>query len=169
MAGNKYIANSAGQLTEVAAIQTSTGAGDAGKIPALDSAGRLALNMMPTGVAPDVAVVQASENLAPGDLVNIWNSSGSFRVRKADASTAGKEAHGFVKDAFTSGQNATIYFEGPNDGLSGLSPGKQFLSTTPGLPTATAPSSAGNVVQLVGIATSATSMNFQSGTPITLA
>jgi len=77
-------------------------------------------------------------------------------VRKADATIAGKEAHGFVLVGGASG--ATV----------GLVAGKRYLSTTAGTSSATAPSGTGNVVQLVGFATSTTSMNFQSGTPITL-
>lgn len=170
MAGNKYLKNNAGTITEEAAIQTSAGAGDAGKIPAVDSTGKLDASFMPTGIAADTALVQASENLAAGDLVNIWDSSGSFRVRKADASVAGKEAHGFVLVAVTSGNNATIYFEGSNTQVSGLTAGVKFLSAaTPGLVVATAPSGSGNVVQRVGFATSATVLNFQSEEPIVLA
>lgn len=169
MAGNKYIANNAGTLTEVASIQSSSGAGDAGKIPALDAAGRLDTSMMPVGIGADTAVIQASENLAAGDYVNVWNSSGNFRVRKADASTAGKEAHGFVLSAVSSGNNATVYFEGTNTQVTGQTPGVVFLSTTPGLGTATAPSSAGNVVQKLGVAVAAASMNFETQQPIVLA
>ncbi|MEP7235242.1 MAG: hypothetical protein ABI778_08100 [Ignavibacteriota bacterium] len=169
MAGNKYIKNNSGTLTEEASIQSSAGAGDAGKIPALDSSGKLDTSMMPTGIAADTQLVQASENLAAGDLVNIWNSSGAFRVRKADATTAGKEAHGFVLSAVTSGANATIYFEGSNTGVTSLTPGVQYLSTTAGIASATAPSSTGNVVQRVGFATAAAVLNFQSDVPIVLA
>lgn len=169
MAGNKYIANVAGVLTEVAAVQTSTGATDANKVVALDSNGQLATSMMPTGVAADTASVVASEALAAGNLVNIYNVGGVATARKADATTAGKEAHGFVLAAVLNAANATIYFEGNNNQVTGLTPGKQFLATTAGGTTVTAPSTAGNVVQTVGFATSATSMNFQSGTPVTLA
>ncbi|MFN0027720.1 MAG: hypothetical protein ACKV2O_11175, partial [Acidimicrobiales bacterium] len=62
----------------------------------------------------------------------------------------------------------TVYFEGSDTGVTGLTPGVQFLSTTPGLATATAPSGAGQVVQRVGFATSATALNFQSNDPIVL-
>lgn len=169
MAGNKYLKNNAGLITEEAAIQSSAGAGDAGKIPALDAAGRLDNSMMPTGIGADTASIAASENLAAGDLVNIWNDGGTAKVRKADATTSGKEAHGFVLAAVTAPENATVYFEGTNTGLSGLTPGPQFLSTTAGQPAAAAPSAAGNVVQRVGIAVSATAMNFEAGQPIVLA
>lgn len=169
MAGDKYLYNNAGQVTEKAAVQSSAGAGDAGKIPALDSGGHLDATMMPTGIAADTAVVTTSEALSAGDLVNIWNSSGA-KARKADGSSVGKEAHGFVKSAFGSGAAATVYFEGTNDQVSGLTPGVQFLSAaTPGAATNAAPSGAGNVVQRVGFATSATSLNFESNLPIALA
>lgn len=169
MSGNKYLSNVAGVITEVVATQTTAGAGDAGKIPALDAAGRLALTMMPVGLGPDTASIVTSENLAAGDLVNIYNVTGTGTARKADATTAGKQAHGYVLSSTTSGQTALVYFEGPNTSVTGLTPGNLFLATTAGLTTATAPSASGSIVQRVGIATGATSMNFQMGEPITVA
>lgn len=117
----------------------------------------------------DTAVVTASENLVDGDLVNIWSSAGTFKCRKADATSAGKEAHAYVLASVTSGNPATVYFEGTNSHSSGLSPGVLFLSTTPGLVTSTAPTGSGNVVQRIGFAVSSTAFNFQSEVPITLA
>lgn len=147
---------------------TSAGAGDSGKLAALDAAGRLDTTMMPTGVAADVAVITTSEALAAGDLVNVWNSSGA-KARKADATTAGKEAHGFVLAGFGSGAAATVYFEGPNTSVTGLTPGPQYLSTTAGLAVTTSPSGSGNVSQRVGVAVSATSLNFEAGMILALA
>lgn len=193
----KFIKNAAGQLTEQAALTTSAGAadanavpalnasgvldativnakassagaGDAGKVVALDGSGRIDNTMMPVGIGADTASIQASEALAAGDYVNIWNSGGA-RVRKADATVAGKEAHGFVLAAVASGSNATVYFEGTNTAVTGQTPGNVFLSTTAGLGAAAAPSATGNVVQRIGFATSATAVNFQSQPPITLA
>ncbi|MFN0028417.1 MAG: hypothetical protein ACKV2O_14745 [Acidimicrobiales bacterium] len=164
---DKYLRNNAGTMTEKEGLVTSAGAGSAGLIPALDAAGRLDVTMMPVGIGADTASIQASENLAAGDVVNIHNVGGA-RVRKADASTSGKEAHGFVLAGVTSGANGTVYFEGSTTGVTGLTPGVQFLSTTPGLVTATAPSGAGQVVQRVGFATAATALNFQSNDPIVL-
>lgn len=162
--------NSDGVLdhTIVNATTTSAGAGDANKLAALGGSGKLDITMMPTGVGADAVSVTASENLAAGDLVNIHNSSGA-KARKADATSSGKEAHGFVLSAVTSGNPATVYFEGSNTGVTGLTPGKQYLSTTAGLATSTAPSGSGNVVQIVGFATAAASLNFNSGTPVVLA
>lgn len=193
----KFIKNVAGTLTEEAALTTSAGAGDADKVPALnasgvldptivnakntsagagdagkvvqlDAAGRIDSTMMPVGIGADTAAITTSEALAAGDLVNIHNSSGA-KARKADATTSGKEAHGFVLSAFGSGVSATVYFEGTNTAVTGLTPGPQFLAITAGGATATAPSAAGNVVQRVGIAISATALNFEAGQPIVLA
>lgn len=169
MAGAKYIRLNAGTLTELAAADTSAGAADAAKIVALDGTGRLSTTMMPVGIAADTASIVASEALAAGDLVNIFNNASVANVRKADATTAGKEAHGFVLAAVSAAANATVYFESTNTAVAGRTPGVQYLATTAGSTTTTAPSAAGNVVQIVGFATSATAINFQSGTPIVLA
>lgn len=170
MPGNKYIANAAGTLTEVAAVQTTAGAGDAGKIVALDGQGKLDTSLLPTGVGADTRVITASEALAAGDLVNIWSDAGAFRVRKADASTAGKEAMGFVLAAVANAAAATVHFEGDDNQVTGLTPGRRFLSaSTPGGTQAAAPTTAGQVVQSVGFATSATSLNFDAGPAIVLA
>src|SRR5689334_14485391 len=45
------------------------------------------------GTIPTMSVI-ASEALAPGDYVNVYNASGSARARKAKASAAGYEAFG---------------------------------------------------------------------------
>lgn len=169
MAGNKYISNNSGTLTEVAAVQASAGAGDAGKIVALDSTGHLDSTIMPTGIGADTATFTASEALAAGDLVNIWNSTGA-KARKADGSTSGKEAMGFVLAAVSNGGTATVYFEGTNTQVTGLTPGPLFLSaTTPGACTSTAPTGSGQVVQRVGFAIGATAMNAQFLAPVVLA
>lgn len=101
--------------------------------------------------------------------MNIWNSTGA-KVRTANASVAGKEAHGLVLAVIANGANATVYFEGADTQVSGLTPGRVFLSAvTPGTATSTAPSGSGQVVQRVGFAVAATELNFQFQPPIVLA
>ena len=153
-------------LTIVNGKATSAGAGDAGKLAALDGAGRIDSTMMPVGVGADTQIIVASETLAAGDFVNIWSSTG-FKARKADNTIAGKEAHGFVLSGVAAAGSATVYFEGTNTAVTGQTPGNVFLGVT-GLAAAAAPTGAGNVVQRIGIATSATTINFQSQPPITL-
>ncbi|MCZ7404486.1 MAG: hypothetical protein O8C67_06095 [Candidatus Methanoperedens sp.] len=170
MSGNKYLKIASGVIGEQAAIQSSTGVTDAGKIPALDSTGRLDSTMMPVGVAPEVKILNCSEVLAAGDFVNIYNDT-TAKCRKADATTAGKEANGYVLAAVDNGNPATIYVDSINSQLSALTPGAvYYLAATPaGGATATAPSGSGNVVQRLGRALSATEIAFEPGDPITLA
>lgn len=166
---DKYLYNNAGTTTEKSAITTSAGAGDSGKIAGLDASGRWDNSMMPVGIGADTAAITASEALAAGDFVNIWNSTGA-KVRKADASTAGKEAHGFVLSAVSSSATATVYFEGTNTQVTGATAGVIFLSdSTPGGFTSTAPTGTGKTVQRIGFATSTTAINMQSNIPIVLA
>jgi hypothetical protein len=149
-----------GKLTEVEGTVVSSGAGDAGNIPALDSNGRLDVTVMPIGFGAGTKSILASENIGAGKYVNIWDNAGTPNVRLADNSNS-REAHGFVKDAVTSGNNATVYFEGTNDDLSGLTIGsRQFLATAGGV-TATPPTSGGGaqISQLVGTAISATEID----------
>lgn len=162
--------NASGVLppTMLNATAASAGAGDASKIPQLDASGRLDSTLLPVGVGADTAIITTSEALVAGDLVNIWDSSGA-KVRKADHATSGKEAHGFVLVGVASGSPATVYFEGTNTAVTGLTPGVQFLGTTAGKSTNVAPSATGNVVQRVGFATSATALNFNASDPIVLA
>lgn len=193
----KFLKQNAGALTEEAALTTSVGAGDAHRIPALNDSGvldasiingttvsagassagktpvlggdgRLNPTMMPVGVDVAVSVMTASEALVAGNFVNVWNSTGA-KVRKADAATAGKEAHGFVLSAVASGATGAVYFEGTNTAVTGQTPGVVYLSATAGLATATAPSAAGQVVQRLGIAISATEIQFEAALPIVLA
>lgn len=169
MAGpKKFLRNILGAVTEVFGVVVSAGAANDGDIPALDATGRLDNSVMPVGIGKDTKVMTTSEALAAGDLVNIWNSSGA-KVRKADATTAGKEAWGFVLASATSGGTVEVFFEGANTQASGLTPGPLFLQTSAGAAGATVPSTAGNVVQSVGIAVSATEFNFERGMAITLA
>jgi hypothetical protein len=191
----KVLKNSGGNLTEETTLSTSVGSSDAdklivlnasgilddsiinasvtsspNKIPKLNNAGTLDITVLPTGIGPDTAAITASEALSAGDLINVWNSAGDARARRADASTSGKLANGFVLASVLSAGVATVYFEGTNTACSGLVPGDQFLSSTiPGRTTSTAPTSSGNASQCVGFAISPTSLNFQYNRPIIIA
>lgn len=113
-------------------------------------------------------VLMASENITAPALVNVWSNGGVFQVRNANGGTTGKEAHGFVLSSVGGGFNVTIYFVGVVRGLSTLTPGFAFLSTTPGGVTSTSPTAPGDTSQIVGVAISATAINFSPQLPIGL-
>jgi hypothetical protein len=167
----KFLNMEGGLPKQESAIAASAGAGDANKIPKLDASGRLDGSMMPVGLGAETKTLTASEALTAGNIVNIWNDAGTPKVRKADATAAGKQAHGFVLANVANAAQATVYLEGNVTGLAGMTPGaNQFLSAaTPGARVEVAPSAAGNVAQLVGIAVSATEMTFEPNDAIVLA
>lgn len=172
MAGLSFLRQVSGVITEILGIQTSAGAGDAGKIPALDATGRLDMTMMPVGLAAETVTCVTSENLAAGDFVNLYNNAGVLTARKADASAAGKPADGFVLGASTSPASNTVYLPSQtNTGLTGLTPGTTYYldPATPGKATLTAPSGVGKVSQVLGKSLTATTFNFEPLYPITLA
>lgn len=169
----KFVKMSAGRMVEeaVESVTTTAGASDADKLVRLAGDGKLDPSLMPTGLGADVLTVTASENLAAGDFVNIWNDASTAKVRKADATAAGKEADGFVLDAVTSGQSASVYFEGRNTSLTGLTIGARYYlsASAAGAVTATPPSATGNVVQFLGRASNATSLAFEATDGVILA
>ncbi len=195
----KYLKNVLGTITEKFALRTSDGAADAdaivalndvgfldpsllnatvvggaedspGKIVQLDGAGKIDASLLPPGLGGDMALITCSEALAGGDLINVYSMSGDARVRKADGSTSGKEAHGFILVGAEAEMPVVVYFEGLNNQCTGLTPGVQYLSgTIPGRPASVAAVGSGKISQVVGFAYSETEMNFESEPPIVLA
>lgn len=169
MPGEKFLQqNGSGGLIEVESVQTGGGAA-ADRILSLDSSGLLNIDMLPAGVGADTAVLEASEDLAAGDFVNIFNDNGTAKARKADASSITTRAHGFVLNAFTNTTTATVYLAGSNMSVTGQTIGNVFLSTTAGQATASAPLGSGKIVQRLGLAISATEIKFKPVTEILLA
>ena len=147
----------------------STGAPDGGKIVSTDAQGKLDISVLPTGIGADTAIIICSEDISAGDFVNIYDNTGTPTCRLADATTAGKAAHGFVLQSVSAAALATIYFEGSNNQVTGLTTGIQYLHTTAGACTNVSPSTAGIIVQKIGIATSATLINVEFAQTVELA
>ena len=166
MAGDKFLTLGASGITEVAGTDSSAGAGNAGDIVALDANGKIALNMMPSGLGPATKSIVASEAITAPALVNIWNDAGTPKIRKADAAT-NKPANGFILASVASAASADVYFEGEVTGMSGLTAGKVWLSATvPGSVQATIPTTSGHIAQAIGWATSASTIDFEPAEPI---
>ncbi|MBW4540679.1 MAG: hypothetical protein KME43_16245 [Myxacorys chilensis ATA2-1-KO14] len=151
--------------TFITAISQSAGVADANKIVSTDSTGKLHVSLMPTGVQVEAISVPTSEVLSAGDFVNLYDVSGTLTARKADASN-GRAARGFVLAAVTSGM-ATVYQEGLNTAVSGLSNGVNVYLGAAGAATATAPSYvSGQIYQELGYTTSTAAIFFQYSSPI---
>lgn len=166
----KFIQLVNGELVENEGQQSSSGVADAGKIPALDSTGRISSTMMPVGVGAETKSIVCAEAVVAGNFVNIYNDSGTPKLRKADNSN-GRRAHGFVLDGFDVGQTALVYLDGNNTALTSKTPGAvQFLGTL-GASTETPPTALGGatISQQIGFAASATEVKFEAQMPITLA
>lgn len=156
--GKKYIARINGANVEVLAPTTST----PDSLVATGADGKWDISLMPVGVGAEVIVAPAFEDLAAGNFVNKFLSGGVIKIRKADATTSGKPADGFVLDNVVAPANATVYgLSNLNTAVAGLTIGaKYYLSTTPGGITTTPPAASGNFSQQVGTANKATEIVF---------
>lgn len=112
----------------------------------------------------------ASVAFAGGEFCNIHSSGGAAKIRKADATDDTKPVSGFVPAGILSGAVGTMVAPGTRlTGLAGLTPGATYyLDASPGAITVTPPSGAGNLVQEVGVALSATDLLFNPKPGVTL-
>lgn len=163
----KYLkVGTTGLPTEQEATVVSTGATEAGKVVALDAAGKLDSSVLPAGIGANVSTIVASEALTAGDWVNIFNDAGTPKVRKADNSNA-RRAHGFVRANVSLSANATVYGPGQlNDQHAGLTIGAEYFLGTAGAETTTVPTAAGSIVQGVGVAETALAIRFIPTVPL---
>lgn len=146
-----------GRYAQYTPAVASAGVGTAGQVVATGADGFIDPSFL-----ADVNVLQvtASEDLAAGAYIQIYNSSGVLKARNADAnSVPGKEANGWVNVAILTAASGNAGFGcGVNSGLTGLTIGSDYFldPATPGGITATPPSAAGKLSQYVGRAFSAT-------------
>lgn len=154
MAGQVFFGLVAGVKKWVTSIQTSAGAGDAGKIPALNASGVIDITMFPGGLANQIIAV-ASEDLPAGCPVNLFDATGTPKLRKADATSAAKRCHGFTQTSFSTGATATAFRDGEITGLTSLTDGAEYyLSTTAGAITTDVSgyTTSGMLIQHLGVA-----------------
>ncbi len=168
---NKYLAynESTGAIERIEATTSSAGAGDAGEIVALDGTGRIDNTMMPVGIGSPTKSLTAGENLTAGDFINVYDDTGTPKMRKADASN-GRRADGFVLAAVNEGDPGTAYLEGINTELSSLTAGTTYWlsGSVAGAATATVPTTGGHIAQELGRAVSDEEIIFKPSKPITL-
>lgn len=151
------------------AIDTSAGAGDAGKIIKLNASGQIDSTMLGSASA-----AVASEAIQAGDLVYIYNDSGTGKLALADASAANgaKRAMYMATSAGNIGDSVSYV---PTGSVTRTShgygaPGTQlYLSgATPGDCTATAPTTATYLVQAVAVVRDENTLDFNLGVMYTV-
>lgn len=161
MADNRplVIDETTGCQEEVVPLTTSSGAADASQLVQTNAAGELDETLFPSSVL-NAKTFTAAEALTAGDKVYI---DGSGEAARASAASGGNRVSGYVKDSATTGSTVTVFFDGCNDALTGLTVGATyFLSpSTPGGITTTVPTGSGEMVIKVGVATSATQLEFE--------
>jgi hypothetical protein len=129
------------------------------------------LDLLGCGNDPASTLAVVSSSLVAGDFVNIYDQGGIPKVRKADASGGTPlKADGFVKDDFTIGDVAEIYFGNLNTKYSGLTIGAiYYLSpSSPGRVTSSPPSTANHIVQRLGKAINSSTILVEIQDTITL-
>ena len=156
-----------GVQSEYAGLNASAGAGSAGDFIIAAADGKIDPTFMPNGIGADSITATAGEALVAGDMVYI---SGTGTILKADATTPAKAARGYVLAAVLNAATATVFFDESNTGVSGLTPGATYyLSATAGAVVTAPPTTAGQIVQEVGFAVSATNLHINIQEAITRA
>lgn len=112
-----------------------------------------------TASEPSISLT-AAENLQEGDFVGI-NALG--QATKASGAGGGTPSIGFVKSSYSSGQQATVFYSGLNDKLSGLLTGSRYYlsSTVAGSVTSVPVAGTGTIHQFLGYAVSTTGLLFE--------
>lgn len=171
MAAQGFIARVGGKFKQVFAILTSAGAGDSGKIPALDASGKLDASFLPTGIGANSVVAVASEAIAAGKFVQLYDNAGVLGMRLADNSN-NREAWGYVTAAVANAASGTAYrLNTVNAGLTGLTAGGSYwLGTAGGVIAAPLDpvTGVGKTDQFLGVAKSTTELVTSELDPVLL-
>ena len=105
--------------------------------------------------------INATENIAAGALVNIYNNAGVAAARNSNATDGTKQVRAYANRSVTTGNFGEFIILGLLPSATALTPGTMYYaSTTPGAFTAAAPAAVGNLVQEIGIALSPNTIYF---------
>lgn len=103
--------------------------------------------------------LKAGETLSAGNLCCFKNSDGEMYLADADAVSTSGNMLALCLESLTDGNTGTFLIKGVYT-TSGLTNGIQYVSTTAGEITGTAPSGTGDIVRIVGYNISATKFFF---------
>lgn len=113
-------------------------------------------------------VVTSADTISAKHFVNLYNSAGALRARRADATAIGTRAHGWAPEAIANGSKGIIFLHSGFETGGGLTLGATYYlsAATPGGITTVAPAVVGNIRQEIGFALSATELAVRLSTPI---
>lgn len=158
MAAKQFLRLVSGVVTAITGTIVSAGAANDGDVVVLDAAGRLDASLLPVGIGADTYTSTAAEALSAGAFVYL---TGTGTIANASGASGGNAARGFVLVASAATAAATIFFEGRNTALTGLTIGARYYlsdSVAGGL-TATPVVGVGKKHQYLGSAVTATSLD----------
>lgn len=105
--------------------------------------------------------VEATEDIAAHDFVNLYDDAGDMRVRLADATDPAKFANGFARAAILTGATGDIHLSGLNAVTVATTASRVWLSETiPGGFQTTAPAADGSINQPLGVAMPGVGIDF---------
>lgn len=115
--------------------------------------------------------ITATEPISAGDFVNVYDLGGSARIRKAIATSPALRAHGYVKNAVSTGASGLVFYDKINSSISGLTSGTgYFLSDiVPGGVSLSVPTVSGRISQSLGYATTPTRIKVNIEEPLIIA
>ena len=163
MANQRILSLIDGIATGAAALVSSAGSADAGKLVATGDNGRLDESLMPEGIGANITPAVASEAIGAGKFINFHSVGGVLNIRLADNSN-NRPANGFVKEAVANAATGQVYqLDTTNSNLSGLTPGAKYYLGLAGGVVAVAlgaqnDNNFGNISQYIGTAKSATEL-----------
>lgn len=172
------VATGGNGLQQKIAIREASGGDDSDVLVRLNASGKVDVTLLPSAAlgGETTKAIVASESVSAGDLVNVFNDSGTLKVRKATAASTPKPAVGIADTSGGIGDSITVRLGRSfdvTDTSHGFAIGVEnpiFLSAaTPGAMTQTAPSGVGVGLQRVGYATDANTIQFEPGDVIVLA
>jgi len=86
-----------------------------GDVVGLNGSAQIDATLLPPSTGYRSITVSDAGGLAAGDLVNIFDSGGNTRVRRASADDVDKFANGYVLENYADAATAKVYTDGVND------------------------------------------------------
>jgi hypothetical protein len=122
-----------------------------GLIVSTDGTVALKPEYLPGGSASNIRLLTVSEDIFAGAFVNIFSDNNEAKIRLANSAFVGFSADGFVIENLLTDDVAAVYIEGNNPAVTGAPLEEVFLDAVPGKFTNTPPSTAGHIVQSLGV------------------